>query len=216
MMLSRRLSEAIGSTLDDAAGQLASARGQVNSAKAAIRSAEESAVRDAVTQALTTIQDSLKTAGQRDQPRTTSGSWRIFRPGEGPAGGGKRPVSGEDRGHPPEPLPDGGGKAGSHGRHRKRPLNTSASRRSWRRWTCAWRPWASWDEASRGQGVAEAAGGAGEKQLRGPGNRRGWPPAGGQGNSGGHHHGRRRPRCISANIQLDSALTAGAGSPDAE
>ena len=66
--LSRRLSDAIAKQLDDAAGQLSSARGQVNSAKAAIRSAEESAVRDAVTQALTTIQDSLKTMrDSRDQ-----------------------------------------------------------------------------------------------------------------------------------------------------
>ena len=66
--LSQRLSDAIAKQLDDAAGQLASARGQVNSAKAAIRSAEESAVRDAVTQALTTIQDSLKTMrDSRDQ-----------------------------------------------------------------------------------------------------------------------------------------------------
>ena len=66
--LSQRLSDAIAKHLDDAAGQLASARGQVNSAKAAIRSAEESAVRDAVTQALTTIQDSLKTLRtSRDQ-----------------------------------------------------------------------------------------------------------------------------------------------------
>ena len=66
--LSQRLSDAIAKHLDDAAGQLASARGQVNSAKAAIRSAEESAVRDAVTQALTTIQDSLKTMrDSRDQ-----------------------------------------------------------------------------------------------------------------------------------------------------
>ena len=66
--LSQRLTEAIAKQLDDAAGQLASARGQVNSAKAAIRSAEESAVRDAVTQALTTIQDSLKTMrDSRDQ-----------------------------------------------------------------------------------------------------------------------------------------------------
>ena len=66
--LSRRLSDAIAKQLDDAAGQLSSARGQVNSAKAAIRSAEESAVRDAVTQALTTIQDSLKTMrASRDQ-----------------------------------------------------------------------------------------------------------------------------------------------------
>jgi len=66
--LSQRLSDAIAKQLNDAAGQLASARGQVNSAKAAIRSAEESAVRDAVTQALTTIQDSLKTLrDSRDQ-----------------------------------------------------------------------------------------------------------------------------------------------------
>ena len=66
--LSRRLSDAIAKQLDDAAGQLASARGQGNSAKAAIRGAEESAVRDAVTQALTTIQDSLKTMrDSRDQ-----------------------------------------------------------------------------------------------------------------------------------------------------
>lgn len=66
--LSQRLSDAIAKQLDDAAGQLASARGQVNSAKAAIRSAEESAVRDAVTQALTTIQESLKTMrDSRDQ-----------------------------------------------------------------------------------------------------------------------------------------------------
>ena len=66
--LSRRLSDAIAKQLDDAAGQLSFPRGQATSAKAAIRSAEESAVRDAVTQALTTIQDSLKTMrASRDQ-----------------------------------------------------------------------------------------------------------------------------------------------------
>ena len=66
--LSQRLTEAIEQQLDDAAGQLSSARGQVNAAKSTIRTAEESAVRDAVTQALTTIQESLKTLRtSRDQ-----------------------------------------------------------------------------------------------------------------------------------------------------
>ena len=57
--LSKKLSKAIESQLDDAEGQLNDARWQIESAKDAIRDAEEAALRSVAEQALVSVQQSL-------------------------------------------------------------------------------------------------------------------------------------------------------------